>query len=55
MAKSTSRKAVSALARVKTAVVMSPQAFWRLGGACLAENMTQSEITEMLMNRALSR
>ena len=54
MAKPTSRKAVSAPARVKTAVVISPEAFRRLGAACLAENMTQSEIVEMLINRTLS-
>jgi hypothetical protein len=54
MAKSTSRKAVSAPARVKTAVVISPEAFRRLGAACLAENMTQSEIVEMMINRLLS-
>jgi hypothetical protein len=39
---------------VKTAVVISPEAFRRLGAACLAENMTQSEIVEMLINRSLS-
>src|SRR5512135_1060797 len=39
MAKSTSRRAVSAPARIKTAVVISPEAFRRLGAACLAENM----------------
>jgi hypothetical protein len=54
MAKSTSRKAVSAPARVKTAVVISPEAFRRLGAACLSENMTQSEIVELLINRSLS-
>jgi hypothetical protein len=54
MAKSTSRKAVSAPARVKTAVVISPEAFRRLGAACLAESMTQSQIVEMLINRTLS-
>lgn len=54
MAKSTSRRAVSAPARVKTAVVISPEAFRRLGAACLSENMTQSEIVELLINRSLS-
>jgi hypothetical protein len=54
MAKATSRKAVSAPARVKTAVVISPESFRRLGAACLAENMMQSEIVEMLINRSLS-
>jgi hypothetical protein len=39
---------------VKTAVVISPEAFRRLGAACLAENMTRSEIVEMLINRTLS-
>jgi hypothetical protein len=54
MAKSTGRKLHSAPARVKTAVVISPEAFRRLGAACLAESMTQSEIVEMLINRSLS-
>jgi hypothetical protein len=54
MPKATSRKAVSAPARIKTAVVISPESFRRLGAACLAENMTQSEIVEMLINRTLS-
>jgi hypothetical protein len=54
MAKSNGRKAVSAPARVKTAVVISPEAFRRLGAACLSENMTQSEVVELLINRSLS-
>ncbi len=54
MAKSTSRVAAAKPARVKTAVVISPEAFRRLGAACLSENMTQSEIVELLINRSLS-
>ncbi len=54
MAKSTSRKIVQAPARVKTAVVITPEAFKRLGACCLSENMTQSEVVEMLINRHLS-
>jgi hypothetical protein len=54
MAKSLSRKAVSAPARVKTAVCISPEAFRRLGAACLAESMTQSELVELMINRMLS-
>jgi hypothetical protein len=54
MAKSVSRSVATKPSRVKTAVVISPEAFQRLGAACLKENMTQSEIVEMLINRALS-
>jgi hypothetical protein len=54
VAKPTSRIVASKPARVKTAVVISPEAFRRLGAACLAENMTQSDIVEMLINRSLS-
>jgi len=54
MAKSISRKVVSAPARVKTAVVISPEAFKRLGACCISENMTQSEVVELLINRSLS-
>jgi hypothetical protein len=53
-AKSISRKAVSAPARVKTAVVISAEAFRRLGACCISENMTQSEVVELLINRSLS-
>jgi hypothetical protein len=54
MAKSHGRIVTSKPARVKTAVVISPEAFQRLGAACLKEGMTQSEIVEQLINRALS-
>jgi hypothetical protein len=54
MAKSNSRGAATKPVRVKTAVVISPEAFQRLGAACLKENLTQSEIVEALINRALS-
>jgi hypothetical protein len=54
MAKSTGRTVATKPSRVKTAVVISPEAFRRLGAACLAENLSQSEIVEVLINRALS-
>jgi hypothetical protein len=54
MAKSINRTVATKPSRVKTAVVISPEAFRRLGAACLAESMTQSEIVEMLINRSLS-
>ncbi len=54
MAKSSSRAVSQKPIRVKTAVVISPEAFRRLGACCLSENMTQSEVVEMLINRALS-
>jgi hypothetical protein len=54
MAKSNSRTVAMKPARVKTAVVISPEAFKRLGACCLSENMTQSEVVEMLINRSLS-
>jgi hypothetical protein len=54
MAKSTGRKVVSAPARVKTAVCLSPEAFKRLGAACISEDMTQSELVELMINRLLS-
>jgi hypothetical protein len=54
MAKSIGRSVSTKPSRVKTAVVISPEAFRRLGAACLAESMTQSEIVEMLINRSLS-
>ncbi len=54
MAKSISRAVSTKPSRVKTAVVISPEAFRRLGAACLAESMTQSEIVELLINRSLS-
>jgi hypothetical protein len=53
MAKSNSRSVVQKPARVKTAVVISPEAFKRLGACCLSENMTQSEVVELLINRSL--
>jgi len=54
MAKSTSRRAVQSAVKVKTAVCLSPEAFRRLGACCLSENMTQSEVVELLISRALS-
>jgi hypothetical protein len=54
MAKANSRVVATKPSRVKTAVVISPEAFRRLGAACLAENLSQSEIVEALINRALS-
>src|SRR5215471_10944084 len=54
MAKSPNRAVATRPSRVKTAVVISPEAFRRLGAACLAENLTQSELVELLINRSLS-
>ena len=54
MAKSISRKVVSAPARVKTAVCLSPEAFKKLGAACISEGMTQSDLVELMINRLLS-
>jgi hypothetical protein len=54
MAKSISRAASTKPSRVKTAVVISPESFRRLGAACLAENMTQSELVELMISRMLS-
>jgi hypothetical protein len=54
MAKSPSRTVATKPSRVKTAVVISPEAFRRLGAAGLAENLTQSELVELLINRSLS-
>jgi hypothetical protein len=54
VAKPTGRKVVSAPARVKTAVCLSPEAFKRLGAACISEDMTQSELVELMINRLLS-
>jgi hypothetical protein len=54
VAKSSGRKVVSAPARVKTAVCLSPEAFKRLGAACISEDMTQSELVELMINRLLS-
>jgi hypothetical protein len=54
MPKSLSRTVATKPSRVKTAVVISPEAFRRLGAACLAENLTQSELVELLINRSLS-
>jgi hypothetical protein len=54
MPKSISRTVATKPSRVKTAVVISPEAFQRLGAACLKENLTQSELVELLINRNLS-
>jgi hypothetical protein len=54
MAKSISRKVVSAPARVKTAVCLSPEAFKKLGAACISEGMTQSDLVELMITRLLS-
>jgi hypothetical protein len=54
VAKSHSRRVAVAPARIKTAVRISPEAFRRLGAACIAENMTHSEVVEFLINRDLS-
>jgi hypothetical protein len=54
MAKSTGRTVGQKAPRIKTAVMLSPEAFKRLGAACLAEGHGQSEIVEALINRNLS-
>jgi hypothetical protein len=54
MAKSSSRKVVSAPARIKTAVSLTPESFKRLGAACIQEGMTPSELVELMINRLLS-
>src|SRR5262249_23665772 len=54
VAKSINRKVVSAPARVKPAVCLSPEAFKRLGAACISEGMTQSDLVELMINRLLS-
>ncbi len=57
MRKSTTRQVASPAAkpaRVKTAVCISPEAFQRIGACCIKENMTQSEVIELLVNRSLS-
>jgi mRNA-degrading endonuclease toxin of MazEF toxin-antitoxin module len=40
--------------KIRPAVIISPKLFRRLGAACLAESMTQSEIVELMINRLLS-
>ena len=54
MAKSNSRTVASKPARVKTAVLLTPEAFRRLGECCLSESMTQSDVIERLINRSLA-
>jgi hypothetical protein len=54
MAKSSSRRVGPSAVKVKTAVVLSPECFKRLGAACLAESLSQSELVELLINRACS-
>lgn len=56
MAKTLSRRAVQSAApvRVKTTVTLTADTFRRLGAACVAEDMTQSEIAEWLFSRHLS-
>jgi hypothetical protein len=39
--------------KIKTAVVLSPLAVKRLGAACVAESLTQSELVEWLINTRL--
>jgi hypothetical protein len=54
MAKSNSRAVTVKPSRVKTAVCLSPEAFKRLGAACIQEGMTQSELVELMISRMLS-
>jgi hypothetical protein len=50
MAKSNSRAGAE---KIKTAVVLSPLAVKRLGAACVAESLTQSELVEWLIHDRL--
>lgn len=54
MAKSISRAVAQKPARVKTAVCLTPEAFKKLGAACIQEGMTQSELVELMITRLLS-
>jgi hypothetical protein len=53
MARSTSRPVAKKEKKIKTAVNLSPENIKRIGLACAVENMTQSEVIEMLCNRHL--
>lgn len=50
MAKSSSRATAE---KTKTAVVLTPLAIQRLGAACVAESMTQSELVEWMIHDRL--
>ena len=50
MAKSNSRATAD---KTKTAVVLTPLAIQRLGAACVAESMTQSELVEWMIHDRL--
>lgn len=50
MAKSSSRATAD---KTKTAVVLTPLAIQRLGAACVAESMTQSELVEWMIHDRL--
>ena len=54
MARSTSRVVAAKPPRIKTAVLLTPEAFRRLGACCLSESMTQSDVIERLINRSLA-
>jgi hypothetical protein len=54
MAKPSSRRVAASTPKIKTAVTLAPETFKRLGAACLAESLSQSELVEMLINRACS-
>jgi hypothetical protein len=54
MAKPSSRRVAASNPKIKTAVCLSPDTFKRLGAACLAESLSQSELVELLINRACS-
>ena len=53
MAKSSGRKVEKLTTRIKTAVTLSPESFRRLGAACVAENLSQSAVIELLISRSL--
>ena len=48
------RQIAGSTAPIKTAVNLSPEAYYRLRACCVRENMTQSEVVELLVNRHLS-
>ena len=49
-----SRQTSGSTVPIKTAVNLSPEAYYRLRACCVRETMTQSEVVELLVNRHLS-
>ncbi len=54
MARSIGRKVATSPVRIKTSFTLTPETFRKLGAACVAEDMTQSEVAEKLFSEALS-